>query len=326
MKYKGQLFWTPGIAQDASVKDAVITTKRISIDWEDEDGDQEHLEASSRDGCHYRGMYGPLAEEARYEFDLTLFKTRKEVLLFGTWCEEGNEGIWTFRLSKCQVKKATSTAKPAATKENRPAEKSKGSHPKPRRLAPVSRVRQQVLGKKPSAERSIITSPPRAALVTQGNAQRLTKGNEASIVVQVPKELLSMTRGNKYQDGTKWVLTTKHGARVATFDTEAELEKWWSDFQHRQGRSPRKLTTLDQRRRTRSPGERPLRSAKARRAKAALAKAKLEAERPRNKKMAWRSREHRKVSYVALPYRGKPTAEYLQPPSEKYDMPEYDLN
>jgi hypothetical protein len=59
------------------------------------------------------------------------------------------------------------------------------------------------------------------------------------------------------------------------------------------------------------------------RAKAALNRALTP--RRRRRQVTSRSREKPHLGPEAFRPTGKPTTEYLQPPSEKYDMPEYDL-
>lgn len=99
MRMHGELFWSLGTDPKAIVQEAVITSRRISIDW-NENNVQWHLEAASRDGENYSGNYGYSGENPDYEFKLTLFRNKSEHLLVGTWHEHdsGNEGTWHFRL------------------------------------------------------------------------------------------------------------------------------------------------------------------------------------------------------------------------------------
>ena len=52
MRMHGELFWSLGTDPKAIVQEAVITSRRISIDWNENDV-QWHLEAASRDGENY---------------------------------------------------------------------------------------------------------------------------------------------------------------------------------------------------------------------------------------------------------------------------------
>lgn len=104
MRLSGELFWSTGIESTVKVKQAVITSKRISIDWP-EGNRIGHLEATSRDGEHFSGHYGYDKPDPNFEFDLTLFRNKSEIVLLGTWCEHdsGYEGKWLFRLSAEQA-------------------------------------------------------------------------------------------------------------------------------------------------------------------------------------------------------------------------------
>lgn len=106
MRMKGELFWSTGTEAAGRVNEAVVTPKRISIDWS-EGSLVGHLEAMSRDGEHFAGHYGYPEADPNLEFSLTIFRNKSEVLLVGTWCEHGtgDEGTWFFRLNSEQSNK-----------------------------------------------------------------------------------------------------------------------------------------------------------------------------------------------------------------------------
>lgn len=95
----GDLFWSSGVEPNSKIVEAVVTSKRISIDWSDNESDW-HLEGSSEDGESFKGNYGRSKTSPKYEFELTLFRNKSERLLFGKWIEHdsGDEGTWTLRL------------------------------------------------------------------------------------------------------------------------------------------------------------------------------------------------------------------------------------
>lgn len=97
MRYVGESF---ACESSCPVSDAVVTPKKISVDWE-EKGGRAHLEATSTDHVNFEGHYGyPHPEENR----LVRFKKYRaangEVVLLGTWYNQakGNEGTWVLRL------------------------------------------------------------------------------------------------------------------------------------------------------------------------------------------------------------------------------------
>jgi len=92
-----------GKAADASVKEAVVSEKRISIDWL-EDGNLGHLEAVSHDGTNFRGHYGYPTITNDFVVELKRYAADGEVLFFGTWYERdiGEQGIWAFVLEEFQ--------------------------------------------------------------------------------------------------------------------------------------------------------------------------------------------------------------------------------
>jgi hypothetical protein len=118
-----------------------------------------------------------------------------------------------------------------------------------------------------------------------------SKSSLAFSVDQVPDGFFAVRHGRKYRDGSKWVLTTKKGVNIKTFDDEAALDQWWKDFQQSQKRNPLPLI---------------IGTAKNDRAK--------------RKK----GRKAHSKCYAGTPM-GKAPSDPKRPWSEKYDMPEYDF-
>ncbi|MCY2995078.1 MAG: hypothetical protein NTY19_45545 [Planctomycetota bacterium] len=104
MKYTGHVFDWPGTTPYGNVVDAVVTKSSLSLDWSEE-GIKGHLKATSRDGVHYKGVFGYPRPDPDDSLQLTLYRAEGEILLFGTWYrhEDGAEGIWAFRLSERQL-------------------------------------------------------------------------------------------------------------------------------------------------------------------------------------------------------------------------------
>lgn len=100
MRVKGEQFWSRGTDPNSKVNEASVTTKHISIDWE-EHGLEWHLDADSEDGEHFSGCYGSPRKNPEYEFKLTLYRSKSEYLLLGTWYQHdtGDEGTWFFKLT-----------------------------------------------------------------------------------------------------------------------------------------------------------------------------------------------------------------------------------
>ena len=102
-KYKGSLYFTAGgKKEDAVIREAVVSEKRISCDWI-EGGERAHLEAMSSDGRTFRGHYGYSTTMASdFTVELKKYDGDGEVLFFGTWYEHdvGDEGIWVFVLGE----------------------------------------------------------------------------------------------------------------------------------------------------------------------------------------------------------------------------------
>jgi hypothetical protein len=55
--------------------------------------------------------------------------------------------------------------------------------------------------------------------------------------IDVPLELLGVRRGRKGLVDGAWILSTRHGVRLAQFASEAELDSWWQAFQESEGRA-----------------------------------------------------------------------------------------
>ncbi len=160
MKLRGDLFCTLGVDADFPVTDAIVTPRRISIDWREDDIDA-HLDATSRDGAHFKGHYGYPQQDSDLEFDLTLFKAKDEYLLFGTWCEHdtGEEGVWVFRLDS---KRAEARTVQAGTKSNgRSARNVQQTRSRPMAVEPPNARPQQTARR--SAQVSASNSTTRAS-------------------------------------------------------------------------------------------------------------------------------------------------------------------
>lgn len=56
--------------------------------------------------------------------------------------------------------------------------------------------------------------------------------------IQIPAHFVSIKRARMYKLGSKWILATRKGARVASFMSEDALVAWWRAFHKSQGRSP----------------------------------------------------------------------------------------
>ncbi len=101
MKYTGFMYFTGYVLEDGIVTDAVLTANRLGIDWR-EDGYVGHLSAETIESNFFRGTaeYKPGSWGA-YQSELRLFRSEKDVLLFGTWRSNisGEEGRWTFVLT-----------------------------------------------------------------------------------------------------------------------------------------------------------------------------------------------------------------------------------
>lgn len=68
------------------------------------------------------------------------------------------------------------------------------------------------------------------------------KGTVVTIAnVAVPASLADVAVGRKYNEGGRWILTSKRGVTIRDFATEADLERWWAAFQQSRGRVPRAL-------------------------------------------------------------------------------------
>lgn len=168
MNLTGEVFCALDVESDYRVTDAIVTPHRISIDWEEDDV-KAHLDTTSRDGIHFKGNYGYRTKHSDFEFELTLFKSKQEYLLFGTWCEHdtGDEGIWVFRLHKKEAKprKGAAATKPRQTPVRSVRKDSSSTKPSSsisrraaRAVADRSSVRSAQNGKKASAP---ATEPPR---------------------------------------------------------------------------------------------------------------------------------------------------------------------
>jgi hypothetical protein len=100
MKYSGSVFDFGNEAERFVITSAVIQTRHISIDWDEEDGDSGHLEATSSDGFYFEGNFGYPRPEPGYRFTLRKYSAKKNVLLYGTWSrDDGEGGIWIFALT-----------------------------------------------------------------------------------------------------------------------------------------------------------------------------------------------------------------------------------
>lgn len=109
MKYTGKMYYRGYVKADGTITDAVIASKRISIDWLEDDTWVGHLDSESDDRTHFSGIatYQGSSSGEDHRFNLTLYRAGPEVLLFGTWqrVDKKEEGRWAFLLvpsEKCQ--------------------------------------------------------------------------------------------------------------------------------------------------------------------------------------------------------------------------------
>ncbi len=117
--------------------------------------------------------------------------------------------------------------------------------------------------------------------------------------------LLGVRHRRKYQntDG-RWVLTTKKGVLIRDFSTEVELDLWWQTFQTYQGRKPLPLSNGNA---TEREKKRRILGGKERR-------------------VAEELNQIMERGVITPPHSsGTGGEDFLKPWSDKYDMPEYDL-
>ena len=99
MKLTGHVLDWDNKADGFNVTDAIVTESNIALDWEEPDC-TGHLKAVSPDGIHFKGIFGYPRPDPNYTFELTLYRAKEEILLFGNWYnqQDGEQGIWAFRL------------------------------------------------------------------------------------------------------------------------------------------------------------------------------------------------------------------------------------
>ena len=103
--------------------------------------------------------------------------------------------------------------------------------------------------------------------------------------VTIPESMANIAHGRKYEEEGRWILASKRGVPIAAFLTEDVLDEWWKLFQQGLGRIPHPLIV-----------------------------GRFMPQRTRCQKGKRRSTPDNQRS-----------GDYLKPWSDKYDMPEYDL-
>jgi hypothetical protein len=53
---------------------------------------------------------------------------------------------------------------------------------------------------------------------------------------ELPPELATARHFYKFSDEDQWVLTTRSGVKVASFASEADLDRWWRGLRRQRGR------------------------------------------------------------------------------------------
>ena len=188
MKLTGEVFCALDVESDYRVTDAIVTPRRISIDWEEDDV-KAHLDTTSRDGIHFKGNYGYPTKHSDFEFELTLFKAKHEYLLFGTWCEHdtGDEGVWAFRLwamaakrTKSTIKSRPSTVRPI--QRNSPTPK-RSSSPSRQMERPASKPQRPPLG---SVQNGVTSGVPKTESPQERQRTEVQKAAVAATTVPTP--------------------------------------------------------------------------------------------------------------------------------------------
>lgn len=101
MKMTGQSYW---FEDGARITDAVLLPKRISIDFEDDEG-EGHLDAETTDHVTYSGTYDYKhdRDDGHRHVVFDLFRAADgTVLLLGKWwsTKTGGAGNWLIRLTR----------------------------------------------------------------------------------------------------------------------------------------------------------------------------------------------------------------------------------
>ena len=177
-----------------------------------------------------------------------------------------------------RVRQERRRPKRAAARSRKRRGKTKRLKPTCQRKGPTATIRQ----------RPKILWPAEPDRNTQGCLPRRTLPSSPTVIVAnvaIPAVMVNVALGRKHLDGGRWVLTSNRGMHIATFECEADLDRWWRVFQESMGREPRELRAgrIFQPAHTRLP----------------------------------RSRRSEKQTM--------PRGDYLKPWSERYDMPEIDL-
>jgi hypothetical protein len=60
--------------------------------------------------------------------------------------------------------------------------------------------------------------------------------SSATIPGELPAALAAHRHFYKFSEHERWVLATRSGIRVATFNSEAELDRWWRGLKKQRGR------------------------------------------------------------------------------------------
>lgn len=103
MKMVGDVYWSEAfrdyvVFAETTVRDAILTVKRVVIDWL-EDGEPYQLEAhSTDDGVHYNGSFGISRPDDDGRMRLSRYDSKDgSTILVGDWVSNG-EGFVLFRL------------------------------------------------------------------------------------------------------------------------------------------------------------------------------------------------------------------------------------
>lgn len=87
-----------------------------------------------------------------------------------------------------------------------------------------------------SAIRSEAAATLDARLHEDDEAPESSPSADAVARGELPPELATARHFYKFSEGDQWVLTTRSGVRIATFASEADLDRWWRGLKKQRGR------------------------------------------------------------------------------------------